>query len=142
MDDAFGNWFAGFVDGEGCFLIQRSNKGTYTCKFSITLRDDDSHILEVIRSTLGFGRIYLRPQVYNGTMPQNQWRCDKKSDCASLVEILNQYPLRAKKRQDFVIWSEAVNWWMLQKRSGIDWSVLEKYMNDLRNGRQYASIST
>lgn len=65
MDDAFGNWLAGFIDGEGCFSV-REIKGTkdshYIFRFTIRLRIDDIEILNLIRDTIKLGTVYFGPR--------------------------------------------------------------------------------
>lgn len=137
MDSEFGYWFSGFVDGEGCFLIQKGNRNTYHCRFTLNLRDDDLPILELIHTTLGFGVLTHQRKPGGNSKPQSQWRCNSKADCLSLVEYLENYPLRAKKLEDFRVWSQAVKWWNRQSGVGLDWSVMASYMHDLREVRSY-----
>ena len=110
----FGNWFAGFTDGEGHFAIQnrgRDNmRANYKCRFRIQLRDDDRPILEAIHETLGIGSIYNRP-VYDGNPnvhTSSVFQVDALKECVELVCLFEKYPLRAKKQQDFAIWKQAV----------------------------------
>jgi hypothetical protein len=60
MDAAFGNWLAGFIDGEGSFTIQsaRADMPQFYTRFQIRLRADDRPILEEIRAQLGVGALY------------------------------------------------------------------------------------
>jgi len=55
IPDGFGNWFAGFVDGDGCFLINARGDG---CTLEISLRGDDQAVLHQIRNALGVGNLY------------------------------------------------------------------------------------
>ena len=42
LDPRFGDWLAGFVDGEGCFRLHVERNGNYyACHFQIKLRRDD-----------------------------------------------------------------------------------------------------
>jgi len=60
-DTIFGHWFAGFVDGEGCFHIQKeTNRQGFRCLFSIGLRKDDGEILHIIQQKLGIGKIHIK----------------------------------------------------------------------------------
>jgi LAGLIDADG endonuclease len=65
IDPEFAHWFAGFVDGEGCFSVRKKNVNgceTYDCQFSITLRADDKPIILEIKKQLGdIGSIADRP---------------------------------------------------------------------------------
>jgi hypothetical protein len=65
IDADFANWFAGFVDGEGCFSVHKKNVNgfeSYDCQFSITLRADDKPIiLEIQKHLGGIGSVADRP---------------------------------------------------------------------------------
>lgn len=115
IPDDFGHWFAGFVDGEGCFTISKKparHKGI-TLTFTIKLRDDDDGILHEIKNTLGIGRIYYRNKEYvreRGHFINNQvdWRVRRIGDIIHvIIPLFEKYPLRAKKKHDFKIWSQA-----------------------------------
>src|SRR5690348_2560353 len=108
-DPTFGHWLAGFTDGEGCFTIIK-NGSRFGCKFEISLRDDDLQILEEIRDYLGVGVIYFRPK------PQATYRVHRKQDCAVIQDFFHNFPLRAKKAEDFIIWSKAVDAWFAHNR--------------------------
>src|SRR5438552_588191 len=100
IDDAFGHWLAGFIDGEGCFIIRQMNRNEIYCSFSISLRDDDAAIIEEIRSRLGgIGILKFRHRKgRNGNdCPQVEWVLQSGQDCAVLVRVLDKYQLRAKK---------------------------------------------
>ena len=109
VDDAFGNWLAGFIDGEGCFSMFKV-KSAFCCEFNICLRDDDSEIIEEIAQRLGFGKaIYRLPGATTlDAKSQVVFRVRKKAECLALVHFLDRYPLRAKKLKDYIIWKNAV----------------------------------
>lgn len=104
---SFGNWLAGFADGEGCFCIRtHSNSSTFSCKFSIKLRDDDSAILYQIRETLGVGRLY--PYQGSSGNSATAWEVQALSNVIHvIIPLFEQYPLRAKKARDFTLWARA-----------------------------------
>lgn len=114
MDDAFGNWLAGFIDGEGTFAIHRQNidrrHDTYGCKLIVKLRDDDREILdEIVRQTSIGSVIWKKPGLSGrNSRAQVAWQVQSRSDCRAAVSILDEYPLRAKKARDYAIWREAV----------------------------------
>ncbi len=108
-DEHFGHWFAGFTDGEGCFSIDKI-RISYICKFTIALRVDDMPILEEIRARFQIGEVYhLKPR--NQSRAAAILRVARMDDVLKLVSILNRYPLRAKKRNDYIIWRDAVALW-------------------------------
>jgi len=139
IDPAFGHWLAGFTDGEGAFVIRESN-GTYPCMFEIGLRRDDTSILETIQQTLGIGRINFSHQrdtiLRPNANPKAQFRVQSKRDCIILRDVFNMYPLRAKKAQDFVIWSAAVDFWV-QHKLGDSWENIISLREQLRFIRTY-----
>lgn len=101
-------WFAGFVDGEGCFGIHRG-KARYGSAFhpelSIALRADDLAILEQIQAAFGGGLSISRPP---GAAPLAKVCIGSKRDLPRLVEYFDRFPLRAKKAADYVLWRRAV----------------------------------
>src|SRR3990167_4376960 len=100
IDPDFAHWFAGFVDGEGCFSVHKKQVNgceTFDCQFSMTLRDDDASIIETIKEKLGgLGSIARRPKTKddNNSQPQIRYCISSKSDCERLREILTVFPLR------------------------------------------------
>ena len=111
VDTGFGYWLAGFIDGEGCFVI-REQKGEYRPAFQLRLRDDDLPVLHYIRHRLGVGDIYGergRPdRAGYVSRPKALFWIQSKATCMRLVEVLDRAPLRSKKARDYAIWREAV----------------------------------
>lgn len=111
MDDAFGHWLAGFLDGEGCFCVARTCGGrSRICSLNVAVRSDDRAILEEIQRETGIGKVYDSPG-RGTTKPYSRWIVQTQPECAALVEILDRYPLRAKKALDYMLWKEAVAIW-------------------------------
>ena len=107
VDRDFGNWLAGFIDGEGCFFITRDSKrGAWRARFSLALRHDDKPILTEIVSATGIGTLHD----YKGQSGHlvSRWSVQSRADCEALDALLRKYTLRAKKRADYAVWSEAV----------------------------------
>ena len=139
MDDAFGNWFAGFFDGEGCFQITRTGPHGFTCEAVITLRADDRPILEAIRENVGVGLVLDRRTRGN---PASLWRARSRADCLRVIEVFDRYPLRAKKGTDFATWRSAVTDWAAMTRLGNkpnDWSRVAACAASLRESRRYVA---
>lgn len=134
----FMNWFAGFVDGEGCFSVhKKGHAGTlesYDCQFSVSLRRDDKPILEEIRRTLGIGTVADGKAGATGS-PKARYCVSSKSDCLRLVEILRAAPLRAKKALDFEMWVEALDAW-IRHRPG-EWASMKDPRDRLMASREY-----
>lgn len=69
--------------------------------FAIELRSDDVAILDELRGCFGGT---LNPAHGRGVV----WRVGSKKDLAGLVAYFEQFPLRARKQADFVLWAKAV----------------------------------
>ena len=120
IDRDFGNWFAGFTDGEGSFGadIRKSDRGRsksgWGChvRFTIALRLDDKPILEEIQRQLGgIGSIYDVPNKtkYPNGKPAARWHVARIAECQLvLVPFFTRYQLRAKKRRGFIVWRELI----------------------------------
>ena len=141
MDDAFGNWLAGFIDGEGCFRIAKRHQRYYAygCFFSITLRADDEPVLWEIQRRTGFGRVRSYPHQRNAAAC---YSVETRAECLALIEILDRYPLRAKKARDYAIWREAVQRWAALKHRGClstaeTWAEVAELADRLRDTREY-----
>ncbi len=104
-DAAFAYWFTGFVDGEGCFRVQRHERGTYTCTFSIKVRRDERGTLERVQRFLGGVGTIRDGEGSGNAYPQTTYAVQDKAGCLRLVELFDKYPLRAKKRLDYEPWA-------------------------------------
>ena len=112
MDAAFGNWLAGFIDGEGCFTIREVNKNQLVyCGFSIEVRLDDADIIREIHRRMEAGTLKYRDRAgKNGNdKPQITWAVQSLPDCKKLAALLDKHPLRAKKKHDYAIWRLALD---------------------------------
>ena len=119
-DDSFGHWLAGFTDGEGNFSCIT---GHGQC-FRINLREDDKPILEEMRLRLGCGRIYFLKKTQYDSCRRDQYQFS----VACMVDLVNiiipffdKYPLRAKKRFDYLQWRENIlsRWSILSTQKGV-----------------------
>lgn len=132
IDPSFGHWFAGFTDGEGCFLIQKKRNG-YVCRFSITLRADDRKTLEHIQQELEVGSIYdIQPKNLRNPNPTCLFQTYSKGAALVVRDLFLIYPLRAKKVHDFQSWSQAVDAWL-----DLDWIAMADAKKQLEANRKY-----
>ncbi len=146
MSDAFGHWLAGFIDGEGCFRVQKGRaNGTslyYTCQFSLKQRADDDGLLAQIVERTGIGRIREDGSRSGNSKPCVRWCVESKADTQALVELLDRFPLRSRKRQDYEIWREAVLFRASQQRGNRwhgprDWNAMETFKRRIEEAREY-----
>lgn len=105
--DPFGHWLSGFTDGEGCFrLVHYAKRNLCSTHFQITLRADDIGVLKLIQSYFRCGGITVRK--HPGSKPLATFQVAKSRDIVHrVIPHFETYPLRAKKKRDFVIWKEA-----------------------------------
>lgn len=99
--DAFANWFAGFTDGEGCFMAKARKAGTWDLCFAFTMRADEQPVLEEIQKHYG-GYIYTYHKGINHAV---SLRWSSAADCLRIQQLFTKYPLRAKKKHCFKLWS-------------------------------------
>lgn len=148
IPDDFGHWLAGFADGEGCFYIGSRQGSRWLCSFRIRLRFDDAPILEEIQARTGLGRL-SRIERRGDANPECSWVVHRKRDIQRLVEVFDAFPLRAKKRRDYVIWREAACYWLAlgadpTRRFSVhrgslahDWGPMPSLAAELKAGRKY-----
>lgn len=141
IDDAFGHWLAGYIDGEGHFCGRyypgRHGVAKYFC---IVARADEYPLLEECQRRTGLGRLYSLP-AHAGSKPCWCWKIASTLESLRLVNILEKYPLRSKKRRDFKIWAE-INREMEHWKRGAgayqnDRSTVERLAKELVDVRVY-----
>lgn len=105
IDSAFLEWFRGFTDAEGNFMIN-SLKNTkldiskFAFIFKIALHKDDEAVLNLIKNKLGIGgvRYYKNECIFNVT--------DRKG-ITLLISIFDKYNLNTTKHLDYLDFKEA-----------------------------------
>jgi DNA modification methylase len=112
-DAGFAYWLAGLIDGEGHFAIKQHARGTHAPYFALKMRADERGTLERIRRTLGVGVVSDEAHKPN---PLAKYVIQDKAGCQRLVDLLDKYPLRAKKQVDYWTWREAVCEWTSRPR--------------------------
>ena len=140
LEPAFGHWLAGFVDGEGCFYLKKTDGQYLICAFRVALRLDDRAILEEIQRETGIGQIHVTRRAKWGSNDQASWSVTRKREVMELARIFDLYPLRSKKARDFVIWRQAVTVWGDKERCSnarVDTPRLWELKAALEGGRVY-----
>lgn len=106
LDSNFLQWFVGFTDAEGNFIINRLlNKdkltiASFSFMFKISLHKDDEKVLRYINDVLGVGgvRLYKNECIFNVT--------DIKG-ITLLISIFDKYNLNTTKYLDYLDFKEA-----------------------------------
>lgn len=143
IDREFGHWLAGFIAGEGCFRVHKEKGGTYyACHFTLKLRDDDRPILDEIAERTGIGFVKADVVRSGNSKPCATWTVQSKAECVKLVALLDQFPIRARKRRDYAVWREAVAYWVAQRKGSRwhgprDWSAMIAYKAAIEDARAY-----
>jgi hypothetical protein len=106
-------YLVGLVDGEGCFSVTFNNHKTNRLLevrliFEIELREDDKEILERVKETLDCGNIYyLNYEKYKKWRPHYKYKVSSLKDIrAKIIPFFQQYPLQAKKKHSFSLFSK------------------------------------
>jgi len=146
LSSEFGHWLAGYIDGEGHFGcgIYKNGHGGVNVIHTMTLvaRADEFPLLARCQRETGLGRLYFTKR-NKGSNPCWRWEIKATDECLRLVDILTQYPLQSKKRQDFQVWSDAIrehaSWVRPGRGPKNDQTKLRAICARLRRGREYDS---
>jgi hypothetical protein len=146
LADDFGHFLAGFIEGEGSFVIARQSRNTnHRCSMQLTVRDDDAPLLLQIRECTNVGSITRRPG-RGSARPQIAWKVASKADCSRLADLLVRYPLRGRKGADFALWLDGVRWWVgkdaTRRHVNRDWAPLVYIRRRLIESRTYSPNSS
>ncbi len=105
-------YLAGFVDGEGCFMIKESRRrgglrSQFQFVFEITLRADSLYLLLNLQDAFGGYMRYRagqkgRPMAH----PQYRWKIVSRKDICGLVDYFDAFPL-VLKAQEYRVWRTA-----------------------------------
>ena len=106
IDSKILEWFVGFTDAEGCFIINRFLKknqlsiSSFVFMFKITLHKDDEKVLRILKDRLRIGgvRLYKDECIFTIT---------KEKEIAILISILDKFNLNTSKYLDYLDFKEA-----------------------------------
>jgi len=126
-----GCWLAGLVDGEGTFALQAKRRGPgnrykrVEFSFKIALRADDRDTILEAQKILGGNLGYLSNAGREGRSAGGGYKghalyqlyINRRDHLHRVIEFFREHPLRSKKRQDFEIWAEALEWYQAQIES-------------------------
>jgi hypothetical protein len=97
----------------------------------------------MIQRKMGIGSITDEPD--HQPHPTSRWNVQDKTGCQRLTDLLDKYPLRAKKRADFRVWREAVCEWTSRPRGNrwhgkADNTRMAGLRDRLMDGRAYTDV--
>lgn len=105
-----GHTIAGLIDAEAHFSIPEMNGGrSLSCYMGLAVRDDDADLLQTLASLTGIGVVRRKNERGN---PQAIWHVYRKDHAARLRRLLDEHPLRSRKRREFDVWRDAVHAWL------------------------------
>jgi hypothetical protein len=93
--EAFLQWFVGFTDSEGTFIIQTKTNSEVNFCFKFTLHVDDSAVLFLIKDILGIGVVSIRGNTCTFAVHSFQLIVEV------LLPIFDKYPLITHKQLDY-----------------------------------------
>lgn len=141
----FGYWLAGYLDGEGhfgCNIYDKRRGGRDMVRsMVVNARADDYPLLVSCQSTTGLGNLHFVP-AKGASKPNWRWVVASIGDSLKLIDILDTYPLRSKKRTDYEIWKEItlLNATFTRPGKGAntnDWDRMHELIQQLRGCRTY-----
>ena len=135
-------YIAGFIDGEGSFVVSFGRHKTLKrgieirVEFTIELRADDAKILHRILKTIGCGKIYDASYERYGWYPHVKYKIGSTKDMEKyLIPFLDRTPLQAKKREVYKVFREIVL--MVRKKEHLADSGFNKILKLRNEYRKY-----
>lgn len=94
-------WIAGFVTGEGSFIISISKKGKLVLTFSVGQTTSDQHVLWAL--WVYFGK---NGNVNSSMSNVAELRISNSDGIRLLILFFDQYPILGNKSKDYFAWRE------------------------------------
>lgn len=126
---AFCHWFAGFTDGEGCFLAKARKNSQWDISFSFNMRGDEEAILLELQAYFGGGIYYFNKEDVHVV----SLKLSSGASCYNIYKVFTKYPLRAKKKRDFKLWTQLLG----AKLIGIKATDMLELINELKAIKLY-----
>lgn len=127
-------WLSGLVDADGCFNVSKQADSRYSLRWRVRLRfvidqKEERGALERVKSFLGGGNIS------ESAPPAGMLRFTSFSLSSHrvLVEYLSRFPLRSKKKIDYVRWLRVKGY--IERRKAQPWEgkILERVERLIKN---------
>lgn len=108
------DYFAGFVDGEGCFYMGFSKRKDLRIpwqiitEFHVSQNPGSRNVLEALRDRLGCG--YLKPN-HPKSMRDKSWILivkDRKDLQQKVIPFFEKHPLHSAKYRDFLVFQKVL----------------------------------
>jgi hypothetical protein len=140
----FIQWFVGFSDAEGAFLINTKNNKEIHFVFQITLHIDDVGAIYTIRDKLGFGVVSIKGNTCSYRVHSF------KTIIENLLPIFDKCPLLTHKQLNYIDWRKAIMLKKLEQVKGRSLSIetfnqiveLKNSLNTLRTNYEGYTISS
>ena len=104
--NTFLTWLVGFIEGEGCFLV--NNRGDLA--FIITQSTKDITVLKFIQEVLGFGKVISQSTTTSRYVTQN------KKEIDIIISILNGNIVLPKRQESLSSFIAGFNLWVTKGR--------------------------
>lgn len=101
----FEQWFAGFVDGDGCFTLHQKTNGSWAFELTVRQHRYNRQVLEHIKGMLGVGAILRRWSQDNMLTYSITHR---RVLLEVVVPIFEQFPLCTRKQYQFELFRAAL----------------------------------
>lgn len=100
--EKFIEWFRGFTEAEGSFIISRGTGNKFQFFFEISLHIDDIKVLYYIRDTLQIGEVCIRDKI-----SQAKFIVRSQKEVKVILDIFSSNPLNSTKHLNFLAFKQA-----------------------------------
>lgn len=127
----FIEWFRGFSDAEGSFIIKKGSNSSFSFMFQIALHKDDVNVLIFLQNYFNAGKIsYYRDSV--------RWVVKDKDELKVIIDIFSKFSLNTVKHLNFLDFKQAFELytnrdsWTVSSQLAEKITVLKNNMNSQR----------
>lgn len=144
------SWAAGFIDGDGCFIIEvkryknRKTNTYFRPRLVVQVRRDNEIALRQLQQAIeNDGYFYQRKARKKSTYgsvskPTSECSWHSMTALAAVVKMIDDHPLMAKKAIEYKLWRKAVLIYIDRERPSRErQSELGKLVMPLREAKKY-----